>query len=46
MDDWTAEVDRETDVWYERDYIVQGQYAVMIYPKLHWKPVDDLVIAK
>ena len=44
MSGQTVEVDRETDVWYEADYIVYGQYALMIYPKLCWKPVDELVI--
>lgn len=40
----TAEVDRECEVWYEKDYIVYGSYSVMIYPKLCWKPVQDLIL--
>lgn len=40
----TADVDRECDVWYEKDYTVYGQYAVMIYPKLHWKPVNQIIM--
>ena len=44
MDGLTAEADRETDVWYEKDYIFEGKYAVMIYPKLHWKPAGAVRI--
>lgn len=44
MDGETADVDRECEVWYEKDYTVYGHYAVMIYPKLHWKPAGELVI--
>lgn len=40
----TAEIDRECDVWYEKDFIVQGMYAVMVYPKAHWRPLEELVI--
>lgn len=40
----TAEVDRETDVWFEKDLTIYGQYASMIYPKLHWKLVDEIIM--
>lgn len=40
----TADADRECDVWYEKDYVVSGRYAVMIYPKLHWKPVGKIIL--
>lgn len=46
----TIEADRELEAYYERDVMVpmdeEGMYAyaVMIYPKLHWKPASDLVI--
>lgn len=40
----TADADRECESWYEKDYIVAGQCAVMIYPKPHWIPVNHLII--
>jgi hypothetical protein len=40
----TAEADREQDLWFERDYNVQGYYAVMIFPKTCWKQVEELIV--
>lgn len=40
----TAEVDRETDIWFEKDLNMYGQYASMVYPKLHWKLVTEITI--
>lgn len=40
----TMEVDRETDLWFERDFDIEGKYALMIMPKTCWKAVDTVVI--
>jgi hypothetical protein len=40
----TAYVDRETEAWFERDHVVQGYYAVMIFPKMCWRRTEELVV--
>ena len=40
----TMDVDRETDLWFERDFDIEGKYAVMIFPKTCWKAVETIVI--
>lgn len=45
LEDETAEPDRETDLWWEKDYpIYGGGFATAIYPKLHWRAVDYLIV--
>jgi hypothetical protein len=39
-----SDVDRETDIWFERDHIIQGKYALMVFPKTCWRRVEELII--
>jgi hypothetical protein len=40
----TMEAHRETDVWFECDVSIYGEYALMILPKTCWRRVEELVV--
>ena len=37
------DVDREHASWFEKDYDIEGRYAVSIFPKNAWTKVGNII---